>query len=304
MMLLNWANAAILSAAILAGVNTVDSHLITKRMPSLRVFLILPALIAAIYGSIILCLFPFPQGVDLVPLSLAITSALLRSAGIALFLFMMQTEEVSRIMPVVNTNPVLVAILAVPLLGETLIHMEWTAIFVTVAGAVLISVKPGVRLVKTWLGKPLIFPLIASLFLAGSNLTSKYALEYISYWNMYAIGALGMAFVFLVISVRPATLRHLRNIDQPKSTLSIQVCNESLVPVAGIFLYWAIQNGPVSLVSTIAGAQPVFVFLYALIISRISSTLLLEQGMGKGTIALRIISIAMIVGGITTIHLA
>ncbi|MFP3974732.1 MAG: EamA family transporter [Chloroflexota bacterium] len=302
-MLLNWANAAILSAAILAAVNTVDSHLITKRMPSLRAFLILPAVIAAIYGGIILYRFPIPQGVDTVPILFAIASALLRSAGIALFLFMMQTEEVSRIMPVVNTHPVFVAILAVPLLGEALIHLEWTAIFITVAGAVLISIKPGVSLVKTWLGKPLIFPLAASLFLAGANLTSKYALEHISFWNMYAIGALGMAFIFLALALRPATIRQFRNIDRPRSTLSIQVCNESLVPIAAIFLYWAIQNGPVSLVSTIAGAQPVFVFIYAFILSRISSTFLLEQSMGKETMALRIVSIAMIVAGVTIIHL-
>lgn len=299
---MNWANAAILSAAILAAVNTVDSHLITKRMPSLRTFLILPSFIAAIYGGIILYLFPVPQGIDTVPILLAVLSALLRSAGIATFLFMMQTEEVSRIMPVVNTYPVFIAILAVPLLGENLIHMEWMAIFITVAGTVLISIKPGVS-AKTWLGRPLIFPLAASLFLAGANLASKYALGYISFWNMYAIGALGMGLAFMALSLRPTTLRQFHNIDRPRQALSIQVYNESLVPIAAILLYWAIQNGPVSLVSTIAGAQPVFVFIYALIISRISSSFLLEQDMGKGTIAMRGSSIAMIVGGVTIIHL-
>ena len=49
---MSWADAAILSAAILAAVNVIDSHLLTKRIPSLRAFLIAVALIAIFYGGI------------------------------------------------------------------------------------------------------------------------------------------------------------------------------------------------------------------------------------------------------------
>jgi drug/metabolite transporter (DMT)-like permease len=84
--------------------------------------------------------------------------------------------------------------------------------------------------------------------------------------------------------------------------MGLLVLNETLAPIAALLLFWSIERGPVSLVSAIAGAQPVFVFIYAVILSRISSVLL-EQRMGKRTLALRFVSIAMIVGGITIIHL-
>jgi hypothetical protein len=58
----------------------------------------------------------------------------------------------------------------------------------------------------------------------------------------------------------------------------------------------------VSLVSTIASSRPIFVVIYALILSR-TSPMFLEWQSGKGMLALRLIAIAMIVSGIAIIYL-
>ena len=62
------------------------------------------------------------------------------------------------------------------------------------------------------------------------------------------------------------------------------------------------ERGPVSLVSAIASTRPVFVFIYALVISRFSE-FLLEQRATKGILLLRWIAITMIVGGVAIIYL-
>ena len=49
----------------------------------------------------------------------------------------MRSEEVSRVVSVVHTFPIFVAIMAVPLLGEVLGKTEWLAIFMTVTGRTL-----------------------------------------------------------------------------------------------------------------------------------------------------------------------
>lgn len=299
---MNWVDSAILSAVLLALVNIIDSHLLTKRMPSLRAFLIPAGIIAIIYGGITLSLFTIPSGIGPNPILTATASSILRGIGILLFLYVLQTEEVSRVIPVVNIHPVFVAILAAPLLDEGLAYLEWVAIIITVAGAVLISARTRSHGINGWFGKPIVLPFLASIFLASANLTSKYALDDISFWNMYAIGTLGMGSVFLVFSLRAASICELRRLRRPLPTMAILISNETLVPIAAILLFWSIERGPVSLVSTIAGTQPAFVFIYALILSRTSSALL-EQHMGKGTVALRAFAIGMIVGGTTIIHL-
>ena len=206
---MSWADSAVLSAALLAAVNVVDSHLLTKRMPGLQVFLLAAAIIALVYGAIALIVMPLPQHIGAGPIMTATASSFLRGAAVILFLYVLQTEEVSRVMPVVNINPVFVAILAVPILDETLILLEWLAIFITVAGAIIISIKPGVHSLRDWLGKPILMPFLASLLMAGANLTSKQALDDISFWNMYAIGSIGMASVFMLFSLRPRVINEV-----------------------------------------------------------------------------------------------
>ena len=120
-MSIDWATAAVLAAASLALVNIVDSHLITKRMPSFRSFLIPVSFTMMVIAAVIGSLYPLPPGLGGWPLVAAVGSALLRVLAITVSLQTMRTEEVSRIIPVVHIYPIFVALAAVPLLGERLL---------------------------------------------------------------------------------------------------------------------------------------------------------------------------------------
>jgi drug/metabolite transporter (DMT)-like permease len=299
---LDWTNAAVLSAAIMAVVNILDSHLVSKRVPSLQAFLIPAGILSAINATILFKIFPLPQDLGLIPFLMTVLSSVLYALGVLLILHILQTREVSRVIPVIHTHPVFVAILAVLFLGETLSYLEWIAFMAVVLGAILISIQRGTRCSGTGFAGSLFLPLIASLLLATANITSKYALEHISHWNMLAFGNLFMVFIFLSVSLRPLPLRQLRTMRRPVLAAGLLVLTNALVLVGMSLMFWAIQRGPVSLVSAIGGARPAFVFAYVLILSRISHVLL-EQRMGRQTIAMRLAAIAMIVGGITIIHL-
>jgi len=70
-----------------------------------------------------------------------------------------------------------------------------------------------------------------------------------------------------------------------------------------VLLFWALETGPVSLVSAIVGgSRPVFVFIFALILSRIWP-MFLEWQSGRVALILRIMATVMIVGGLTIIYL-
>jgi uncharacterized membrane protein len=73
--------------------------------------------------------------------------------------------------------------------------------------------------------------------------------------------------------------------------------------VAGVVMsFRAMEMGPISLVSTIASSRPVFVVIYAIILSRTYPAFLKWQT-SKRILALRLIAIAMIVGGIVIIYI-
>lgn len=286
----------------MAAAGILESHIISKRMPGLRVLLIPAGVMAIVWGAILLILFPLPQGLGVIPFLITVLSGLLRGLASWLVLHILRTKEVSRVIPVVDTNPVFVAILAVLLLGETLGNLQWAAIMVVVLGAVLISSKLVSRDSGAGFARALVLPLIASLLLATANITSKYALEHVSYWNMMTVGALIMGGLALIVSLRPIYLRQLRTINRPILTAGLLFLLNSLAIVSMVLMFWAIQRGPVSLVSAIIGVRPAFVFVYAVILGRTSSVLL-EQRMGWQTMVLRFGAIAMMVGGLMMIHL-
>jgi len=154
-----------------------------------------------------------------------------------------------------------------------------------------------------WLGKPLLFLFGSSLLLAMADITSKYALAYISFWNMFSITAFCISGIFLLVSMRPHILRQLTNMERRNSTIALLVLSETLAPTGSVLLFWALEKGLVSLVSTIASSRPVFVVIFALILSRILPEFT-EWQPGKEMLTLRLVAIAMIFGGIAIIYLS
>ena len=299
---MNWASIALLSAATFAVVNIIDSHLISRRMPSFRAFLLLIGCFQLFYGLLFIWLFPLPTGIGVLPVLVAVASGIFRTTAAIVLLYNLKREEVSRVIPVVYTYPIFVAIIAVLLLGETLAYLQWLAIIIVVVGAVMVSLQQSPSGATIWLGKPFLLLLGSSLFFALSDITSKYALAYISPWNMFSITAFCLSGVFLLVSMRPSFINQLVNMKDRKSALGLMVFSETLVPVASILLFVALESGPVSLVSTIIGSHPIFVVLSALILSRVLPGFLKWQSDG-GMLILRLVAVAMIFSGIAIIYL-
>jgi drug/metabolite transporter (DMT)-like permease len=300
---MNWTSIAILSAVTLAWVNVVDAHLLSKRLPGLRAFMLPLGIIHLIYGCLLFYLFPLPENIGAWPIMVAVVSGVLRTGAIAIMLYSLKSVEVSRVVPVVFTYPIIVAIVAVPLLGETLGYWQWLAIIIVVTGAVMASMRQGQFGAAIWLGKPFLLLFGSSLFFALTDITSKYALTYISFWNMFSVTAICISGSFLLVSLRPQVFRQLSNLERRNRTLALIAFNESLAPVGSVLSFWALERGPVSLVSTILSSRPIFVVMFAFIMSRILPTFL-EWQPGKGLLLLRIIATVMIFGGIAIIYLS
>ncbi len=300
---MNWTSVAILSTATFAVVNTIDSHLLSQRMPGLRALLLPVSIFYLFYGLLSFYLVPLPEGIGIWPVLVAVASGILRTIAVTIMLYNLQREEVSRVIPVIYTYPIFVAIIAVLFMGETLGYLQWLAIIIVVAGAIIVSVRQSPSGSAIWLGKPLLLLFGSSLLLAMADVTSKYALAYISFWNMFSITAFCISGIFLLVSMRPHILRQLTNMERRNSAIALLVLSEMLAPTGSVLLFWALEKGPVSLVSTIASSRPVFVVIFALIMSHILPGFM-EWQPGKRMLTLRLVAIAMIFGGIAIIYLS
>ena len=84
--------------------------------------------------------------------------------------------------------------------------------------------------------------------------------------------------------------------------LALLTLNECIALVGIVLSFWAMERGPVSLVSTILSVRPCFVFIYALALSRIFPAIL-EERLSRGIAIIKIISISLIIGGVTLLTL-
>jgi zinc transporter ZupT len=119
---------------------------------------------------------------------------------------------------------------------------------------------------------------------------------------MYSINAICFGVIFLLLSLRPRILNELRDMKERGRALTLLTFNECMVMVGIILSFWAMERGPVSLVSTILSVRPGFVFIYVLALSRLFPTML-EERLSRGIVAIKIISIGFIIGGVTLLTL-
>ncbi len=297
-----WIYAAIISAATAAVVSIIDSHLLSRKMPSLWSYLLPVGTLQLIMGLAALLFSPFPAAVDFTTYLIAFGSGLTGSFAIILMLSTMRNNEVSRIIPVVNTSPIFVALMAVPLLDEIIGLEDWMAIIMAVSGAMLISLRWDARGKRLQLSQTLFPLLLSSLLFAVTNIGIKFALEEISYWNMFSVSTICFGVVFASFSLRSAIINELRNMSQLRQSMTVLICNEIVAAGAGVLSYLAIRDGPVALVSTVLNTRPAFVFLFALFLSRLFPQVLNER-LNRNSTVIKVIAIAMVVGGLALLTL-
>ena len=301
-MAIDWVTTAVLSAALFGMVHVIDSHLISRRMPSLKAYFLLVGSFIFSISVVMAFIFPLPPNVGAWPLTMALLSGLTRAASVIIMLYLMRKQEVSMVIPVSNTYPIFVALIAIPTLNETVSFLQWVAIIIVVLGVLLASVRLDGGSRVTWLGIPLLLLVASSILWAISDVMSKYALEYVSAWNMYWISHLIIPLAFFCVALRPSVFWEIWNHEKRNSSFLMVIMNEATAVVSLILFYMAMQEGPVSLVSAIYSSRPLFVFLYAVVISRFSN-MLLERESSGGSLLLRFVAIALIVGGIVIIYL-
>jgi len=297
-----WIFASLGTAIIFTIANIIDSHVISKKMPSLVSFLLTIGIAQLLLGSVLFGVFSFPQNPGVMHILAAVGGGLLNAATLLIMLNSFQKGEVSRVVPVVCSSPIFVALLSMPLLREMLNFWEWLAIFLTVAGAILISLQRDEGAAKTRLQKSFFLLLLAALMAALSSIGYKYALEKLSFWNMVSINAICVAVVTLPLSLRKSTLRELKNLKQRTQILGLIFSNQIIAAVGAALGFVAFASGPVALVSTIMNIRPAFVFLFSLVISRFFPNFINEK-LNRSTIIIKVIGIALITIGVAIISL-
>ena len=299
---MDWIFLSIASAAIFAVVSVLDKFILMRHAPSASTFIVLLGLLQLPAATLMAFISP-PELPATGAWAVAYASGLLWGVSLVFMFQVMSKHEVSRVLPVIATSPVYVAIMAMVFLDENLTLAHWIAIAVSVAGAFLISTRPVRGSVAIVLGWSLGILVVASVLVAAAQLLGKVALNELNLTSMFPFRSLGLATGCVALSVRRSTYAETRVMFSGIKSGGLMVLTEAVIaPFAALVTIWAIMLGPVSLAVTLMSSRPLFVFVLSAILST-KLLLMLDEPLDKPTLAIKGTSIALIVSGVVTISI-
>ena len=300
---MSWVPMALSAAAVMGIVSILDKAVLVRYI---RSPLTLPLLLGLVHGSIgviVTLALPWLGESPLSSVGWALLSGIIAATGGTIFLRVLYSQEVSRALPVWNTFPIFATLIAFIFLDERLSLYHWIAIMITVTGAVLLSVRQGQEYRGLFLHRSFYALIAASVLQASAHVIGKVALDDLPVINTYGIRGLGIGFVLLLGNLRPVSVREVRNLLYQRSpALAIIGLSVALVNGTRLMTLWALSLGPVSLVTTLLGTHSLFVLLFSTGLAWQFRGLLREE-VSVGTVAIKVVSTALIVGGVATITL-
>ncbi len=267
-------------------------------------FYVLFAFLQLVMGSLVAIAHPWEGSASQAATFSAVVNGTLWGAGLLLLFYGLRYLEVSRATPVFHTFPVYAAILAVVFLGEELNPVQWAAILLVVAGAGSIALGRvgGSMHPRQYRAYAAVF--IAAVFTGSAAVTNKVALDGMDFWNVFALRQLMMAAVMFLPGLRRDILARLRELLADRTGVALIVLGEAVLSFGAIYVTLvALSLGPVSLVATLMSVRPFFVLAFsALLSTRVWHVL--DEPLTRNTLALKLSSTAMIIGGVGVLSLA
>ena len=303
---MNWLTIAIVSAIVFALVSIFDKVILVRYIRDARVFIVMVGFIQFPMGLVVLPFVPF-ESYSVTTLAAGYFSGFLWGVSLTAMFLAMRREEVSRVIPVISISPVFVAVLAVIFLSERLTAMHWLAIVMTVAGAMVISARMSGTSRLPKFNSTFGLLIAGSIFIAGGQFLTKVAADEMSLWNLFALRNIGLGTACVLLMFRPYVLRETARAMSNATTAGMFFLTEGVLVFIGLVLtIWAIDMGPISLVATAMSSRPLFVFMMSVGLSiplGVSRWKLLNESLDRRTLAVKLVSTAMIVLGISAVSL-
>lgn len=300
---MHWFFIALGAPFLWAVVNIADKYLVSKfsdkeKEKSSGALVLFSSLIGIFIALLILVFTPGVLSISLQDAVLLLFAGVLTVVWIILYLFTLETEETSLVVPWFLSVPVFGYILGYFFLGENLTVQQFIGSGVIFSGLIMISWNwnEGERKLKH---KPVLYMLCASVAIAISGIIFKYVTVggdfwVSSFWEYVGLGASGLLIYTFIPHYR--TSFHLMNRSGGATIFSINVLSEFMSIAGNLLTNWALLLAPVALVYTVGSFQPAIVLALTIIATRFIPSIANEDISRKVLLPKIIAILVMIVG--------
>lgn len=289
-----WFLYAVVSVAFFGFTTIVDKLMLEKRLSSFSYFLsfVPPGLAFSVW-----VLLFFPTRVVWFPLAIAFVAGPVGAAGYFVYVLSIRREEASRVAALTSLAPAFVAVFAVLLVNEIVSAASYVGIGLMISGALLISYKRNYA--KKLIPLSLVLVLFAVNLLYGLEQSiSKVSLDQIAFPSFLMMFMFGRVTVALPgLAIRRLRRKFVTEIMNLGRGFTIVLASGSVGWSLGvIFFFYSASLGPIALVSAASLISPLFTLLFAILITKYLPKVL-EEEIDRGTVALKLLAIVLIILG-------
>jgi len=292
-MAVEWFYFALLSSVLISGVNIIDKILISDyKIPPLVYVLVISA--TSLMPLVTLAFFhltPLPLGI----LAFTILVGFVRIYYTLPYFKALMVEEVSRVIPLLQLTPVFVLILSSLILREALRPQDYVAFGLLVLGGTLFAIRltKGIRISLAFY-----LMILSSFLLALYSVALKYLFSVQDFYTIFIwVQIAGFITFFQFIPLRPFRSSLIKTYKMTSRKIGIIIVAEQAVAYVAVFAYnYAIAHGPITLISSVGATQPLFVLLFATILSYRFPRVLREE-LTRMDIALKVLGLIAIFAG-------
>jgi len=291
-----------MSAAVAGLVGISDKTAIYRYARSPLTLPLLIGMAQSTSGIVIIAVAGIPDEATLETTAYAAISGVLFGFGGILGQRILFTQEVSRTVPIQQSAPIFVALMAMFLLNESISLMQWIGIVATVSGCALLSIRFNSTEGSIMLHKSFYILMLSALLIGGANVVGKIALEELPVVYTHGVRMFTLGIIFLTFSVRPLPWADVKSYFLRRSPVLLLVgINEFVTANVAMFLFlWALSEGPVSLVTAVWSTRALFIVLYGIGLATIWRGALGEQ-ISPSTVVAKVLSASLIVAGVAAI---
>jgi len=306
-----WLSYAFLTASIAATLALLDKVVVSKQSaPPLvsSALKVIPMYLVFIVSAIILGDIGqkplLPTGVIL-SVGLAFTVGLLYLTRVYLYYNGIEKTDVSRFIPFYNTDILIVLTLGALFLGESFALPVYGGVVLMFIGLLLISLEDITEDIQIASRQAIMFGVSAAGAVSAVQVLIKYLMAHLTRFQIlfwFGVGGMLSVAVFLAWN-------RFRTDFSPSQDLTVRSAGNIMLMVNGVAtalayftLTWALESGPVSLVTAIVNLEVLMVFFGVIILSNFTPEVL-EEDMDRITLIQKFTATGLMLTGVIIIQL-
>jgi len=249
---------------LISAVNIVDKILISDyKIPPL-------VYVMAIGATSLMPLITLPffnlNALPFVILTLTILLGFIRVYYTLPYFKALTVEEVSRVIPLLQLTPIFVLILSSVILHEVLRIQDYFGFAFLVVGGTLFAIRLGKRI---RISVAFYLMILSSFLLAVYSVGLKYLFSVQDFYTIFIwVQIAGFITFFQFFSLKSPRSSLISTYRTTSKKIGAILIGEQAVAYVSVFAYsYAIAHGPLSLISSVGSTQPLFVLVFATVLS-------------------------------------